>query len=274
MKNALYILLFCLFSIYCFAQQFPGGQKIKTIPGNYVSFSIDNLDNIYLVSTSNQLKKLSAVGDEVSVFNEIKKFGEVTWVDVSNPVRLLLYYKGFSSIVLLDGMLNQRAAIDLRRKNLFNVSAISLSYDNKIWLYDEMDNKLKKIDEEGNVIFVTADFRQLFDKALSPIRIFDQSQYVYLYDSLQGIYVFDYYGTYKSKIDIVRWQHVSVSDKIIYGTYDGKLCQYNTATLKLSEWPIPEAFRGYKQIFKKNNKLYALGNDGLEIYLLNETASF
>ena len=174
MKALIGIFILCLYGFSSYTQEFSVGQKLKTVPGNYVSFSIDNLDNIYLLSATNQLKKLNANGDSVSVFNDIKKYGEATLVDVSNPLRILLYYKGFATIVVLDGMLNLRSTIDLRRKNIFNVTAISLSYDGKIWLYDEMDNTLKKIDEEGNVIFKTSDFRQLFDKALAPVKIYDR----------------------------------------------------------------------------------------------------
>ena len=177
-----------------------------------------------------------------------------------------MYYKGFSTIAILDGMLNLKATIDLRRKNMFNVTAAGLSYDGKIWLYDDMDNVLKKLDDEGNLIFKTTDFRQLFDKPLSPVKIFDQNQYVYLYDSLQGIYVFDYYGTYKNKINITSWQQLSISGKFINGAANGKLYRYNTSTAKLDEWVIPAALQNCRQLLFKDDKLYALGTEGLEIY--------
>ena len=141
--------MFLSFFASLHAQQYAAYEKVKTIPGNYVSFSVDNMDNIYLLNASNQLKKINAAGDSVAVFNNIKKFGEATLVDVSNPLKILLYYKSFATIVVLDGMLNQKNVIDLRKKNIFKVNAIGLSYDGKIWLYDEMDNVLKKIDIIG-----------------------------------------------------------------------------------------------------------------------------
>jgi hypothetical protein len=245
------------------------GPKLKTVPGNYISFSVDNLDNIYLLSATNQLKKLNANGDSISVFNDIKKFGEASLVDVSNPVKILLYYKGFSTIAILDGMLNLKNTIDLRRQNIFNATAVGLSYDGKIWMYDDMDNVLKKLDDEGKVIFKTADFRQVFDKALAPVKVFDQNRLVYLYDSLQGIFVFDYYGAYKNRIDITRWNHLRVADQLITGVANGKLYRYNVSTLKYDEWPIPGTMLNYRQLLLKEGKLYALGKEGLEIYKLS-----
>ncbi|WP_114790165.1 hypothetical protein U0035_12755 [Niabella yanshanensis] len=245
------------------------GSKLKTVPGNYIYFSVDNLDNIYLLGASNQLKKLNANGDSVSVFNDIKKFGEASLVDVSNPVKILLYYKGFSTIAILDGMLNLKNTIDLRRQNIFNATAVGLSYDGKVWMYDDMDNVLKKLDDEGKVIFKTADFRQVFDKALAPVKVFDQNRLVYLYDSLQGIFVFDYYGAYKNKIDITHWNHLRVADQLITGVANGKLYRYNVSSLKYDEWPIPETMLNYRQLLLKEGKLYALGKEGLEIYKLS-----
>src|SRR5690606_16806936 len=113
--------------------------------------------------------------------------------------------------------------IDLRKQHIFNATAVTLSYDGKIWLYDDMENVLKKLDDNGSTLFKTADFRQLFDPALTPVKIYDQNKYVYLYDSLQGIFVFDYYGAYKNRIDITRWNHLQVSGNFITGIAGGNI---------------------------------------------------
>lgn len=125
-------------------------QHIKTIKGDITSFTVDNLDNIYILNSSDQLKKLDADGDSIGVYNDVRKFGKVSYIDVSNPLRVMLYYKDFSTVVVLDRLLNIRNSIDLRQQNIFQVQALSLSYDNKIWLYDEMENKLKKLMKMGN----------------------------------------------------------------------------------------------------------------------------
>lgn len=270
MKRILSILIFIFCVSYSRAQKPDVGIALKSIPGSYVCFSIDNLDNIYLVSATNQLKKLSAKGDSVSVFNDVKKFGELTLVDVSNPLKILLYYRGFATVIILDGMLNLKNKIDLRNKNIFNASAIGLSYDGKIWLYDEMDNVLKKLDDEGNVIFQTVDFRQLFDKPLSPQKIYDQNQFVYLYDSSQGIFLFDYYGSYKNKIDIINWKHLRIDNKYVYGDSGNALFRYGLSEQKTEEWEVPEKLKDCKQIFYRNKKWYGLDDIGFTIYNAQE----
>ena len=175
---------FLLFTFY-----FPGRAQIdssfmpwKKIKGDITAFAADNFDNIYLLNSYDQLKKIDANGDSIAVFNNVRKYGKVAQIDVSNPLRVLLYYKDFSTVVILDRLLNIRGTIDFRKQDIFQVQAVCLSYDNKIWLYDEFDHKLKKIDEDGKLLFATTDFRQLFDEAFSFTTICDQDGFLYLYD--------------------------------------------------------------------------------------------
>ncbi len=191
MKKFLAIFLFFIaFHGNASAQPDSSFTLVKTITGDIMDFAVDNLGNLYLLTSTDQLKKIDANGDSVAVYNNVKKFGKLTTVDVSNPLKVLLYYKDFSTIVVLDRLLNMRNTIDLRKHGIFRVSAVGQSYDGKVWLYDELDNKLKKIDEEGKLLLETPDFRQLFDVAPKPQKIFDQDGFIYLYDTARGFFVF------------------------------------------------------------------------------------
>src|SRR5512139_994998 len=110
-------------------------KLIKRIKGDIVAFAADNLDNLYLLNSTDQLKKINEKGDSVAIFNNIRKYGKVAQIDVSNPLRVLLYYKDFSTVVVLDRLLNIRSTIDFRKQDIFQVQAVCLSYDNGIWLY-------------------------------------------------------------------------------------------------------------------------------------------
>jgi hypothetical protein len=259
--------IFCFFiSLGVFAQADTAFRFVKTISSDIVSFSVDNLDNIYLLGSTNQLKKLNAGGDSVGVFNNVRKYGKATLVDVSNPLKVLLYFKDFATIVVLDRFLNVRNTIDLRRQNILQVGAIGQSYDNKIWLYDEVENKLKKIDEEGKLLLETPDFRQLFGTAPVPQKIFDQDQFVYLYDSTQAVFVFDYYGSLKNKILINGWQNFKVAGKFIFGSKNNKLYRYNIQTFRVDEWNMPDQLSTADAFNFSSSRLYALKKDAIEIY--------
>jgi len=265
-NKILSILILLMLAQISFAQLDTAFRLIKTFPGEIADAAIDNLDNVYILTTTDQLKKYNSSGDSIAVYNNVRKYGKVYSMDVANPLKVLLYYKDFSSIVVLDRLLAARSTIDLRRKNILQVGAIGQSYDNNIWVFDAYDNKLKKIDDEGNILLETPDFRQVFDQALAPQQIVDQNNQVYLYDPANGIFVFDHYGTYKRKIPVRGWSNVSITDKYILGISNESLQSYNVSTLMQSQQKFPGNFTPYYRYYISNNKLIALSKDGLHIY--------
>ncbi len=253
--------LLCFWSTAALPQTDTGFTLVKKISGDIAGFTVDNLDNIYLLSSRNQVKKLNAAGDSVAVYNDVRKFGQATLIDVSNPLKVLLYYKDFATVVMLDRFLNAVNVVDLRKNNVLQARAIGQSYDNKIWVFDEYENKLKKIGEDGKLLLETPDFRLLLGEALAPARIFDEDKYVYLYDSAKGVYVFDYYGALKNGIQIKGWQNFKVAGKYIFGSTADSLYRYGIRDFRVDEWKMPDALRGAQRFNFTGDRLYALRKD-------------
>ncbi len=259
MKKLLNILLICsLLSVSTMAQTDTTFRLVKTMKGDIVEFTVDNLDNIYILNSRNQIKKFNANGDSVAVYNDVKKFGQATLIDVSNPLKVLLYYRDFTTVVMLDRFLNPVNSIDLRKQNIFQAKAIGQSYDNKIWVYDEIENKLKKVGEDGKLIQETPDFRLLLGAAPSPVKIFDENRYVYVYDSIYGVYVFDYFGALKNNIMIDHWQNFKVAGKFIFGSRLDTLFRYDITSFRVDEWKMPEEIYQSKAFNFSSTRLYAL----------------
>ena len=267
LKRSAILFLLSTFYVAGIAQTDSLFVPFKKIKADIVAFAADNFDNVYLLNSSDQLKKINADGDSIGVFNNVRKYGKVAQIDVSNPLRVLLYYKDFSTIVVLDRLLNIRGTIDLRKQDIFQVQAVCLSYDNKIWLYDEFEHKLKKIDEDGKLLFATSDFRQLFDEAFSFTTICDQDGLLYLYDKNKGVYVFDYYGTMKNIFSLTGYDNFKAVGKFITATRNDSLMRYQPSNLLLQEVKLPAAFRKTQILFTAT-KAYALKKDELEVYQL------
>lgn len=268
MKRTLYILLISFIALPGFSQSDTSFQLLKVMKGDIVDFTVDNLDNIYVLNSRNQIRKYNANGDSVGIFNDVKKFGKATLVDVSNPLKVILFYKDFATVVMLDRFLNIVNTIDLRKQNIFQARAIAQSYDNKIWVYDELENKLKKIDEDGKLLQETPDFRLLLNRAITPTKIFDENKYVYIYDSANGINVFDYYGALKNNIIITGWQNLKVTGKFIFGSKADTLYRYDITNFMYDEWTMPEELIKSKVFNFTSSRLYALKKDSVEIYTI------
>lgn len=238
----------------------------KTYPGDVTDFSVDNLGNIFILYQNGQLKKLNREGDSLAVFNNVRRYGKLFSIDVTNPLKILLYYKDFSTVVILDRLLNTRATLDLRKLNLYQVRAISQSYDNNIWVFDEFESKLKRISDDGKLLDQFTDFRVLFDSVPSPQYIFDQNKQLYLYDSLKGIYIFDYYGSFKSRLPFTGWRDFSVINNFLFGRDHQNLFRYEPGTFNLQHYPIPLSMINSQKILITAGKIYLLRDNKLEVY--------
>ena len=268
-KTILFLLCLCASAANPFAAQAQSDsafQFIKTIKGDFTYFNVDNLDNIYLLSKTNQLKKLNENGDSVAIFNDVKKYGNPDYIDVTNPLKTLLYYKNYSTVVVLDRLLTVRNNINLRKQNIFYVNNVTLSYDNYMWIFDEEDYRLKKIDEEGKVLQSSTDWRMLFDTVPAPVKMIDRDNFVYLYDPAKGFYIFDYYGGFKNRLVFLNWTNVEVNGNFVYGFGKNKLYSYVLKSLQLKEYTLPAFFGKFESIKAMNGKVYLLNEKGIDIY--------
>ncbi len=241
---------------------------LKKIEYPTSSFTVDNLGELYIINTDNQLKKYNEKGDSIGVFNQVTKYGKLSYVEAQNPWKAILYYQNYSTIVLLDKYLNVLTSINLRQQNIFKVKAVTTSYDSNIWLYDEQENKLKKIDDTGNKLFESVDFRLLFDSVPTPQKIIDADGFVYLYDPEKGLYIFDYYGSFKSKLTFTGWTDVMIIDKSIYGFDEKYLYRYTPPLPDIKKYVLPLAMQNNTSLKVSNHSVYILKDQHLEIYLL------
>lgn len=264
--------LFVIFSLVLVLQPFRSAAQqdssfllVRTYEGDIANAAIDNLDNLYIISSTGQVKKFNAAGDSVAVYNQTRNAGKLFSIDVSNPLKLLLFYKEFSTIVVLDRFLTVLTTIDLRRFSILQPGAAGLSYDNNIWVFDEYDNKLKKIDEQGTRLIETPDFRTLFNEPIRPQKIINDNGLVYLADTATGVFVFDNYGSFKKKIALTNWHSLAVGRNTVISTKNETITVYNTATSLQTQSRFP-FFKPYLHTFTNTNRFLSFSSNSLRIY--------
>jgi len=241
----------------------------QTIPGNYNSFNVDALGNMYLITPTDQLKKIKSDGTLTAVYNDVKRYGKISTIDVRNPLKVLVYYKNYSAIVVLDKLLTFRNQIELKPLQFFEVNAIANTYDNNIWIYDEQNFRIKKIDDKGVLLLEYPDLRNEFNIAPSAEKLIDEDNQLYLIDQEQGMFIFDYYGAYNRNIPLKDLSHVAVEKNCLIGFTDTfmEVIQLKNLTTKKYALPIlPEKIKSLKFV---NNKLYVLTQKSINIYRLD-----
>lgn len=277
-KQLKQLLQFSLVVFTCLLLTFVPQYSIAQPAANYVladstgesitNFTTDNLGNIFLVNNHQQVKKLNNHFDSVGVYNDVRRYGTLAYIDAGNPLKVLLYYNDFLTIIVLDRLMNVRNTIDLRQSNILQCSAITPSYDNNIWLFDELDNKIKKIDDAGKVLLESADFRVLFDAPPRPRRLEDYDKYLYAYDSTKGLLVMDYYGTYKKLLPIKGLRNIQGAGKGIVATDSIGQVYFQPEWLEVRQQPLPDAVLHSQKIRMAGNSIYALNRGRIFRYEL------
>jgi hypothetical protein len=241
-------------------------KLLKTITGEYSDMTVDQLGNIYLITAGGQLRKTAPDGSITAVFNEVRKYGKLYAIDVSNPLKTLLYYRDFGTVVVLDRFLNIRNVMDLRQSGLFQVKCLGQAYDNGYWVFDEQDGRVKHLNESAMVTDQFTDFRLLFDSMPSPQQMVDQQKYLYLYDSARGVYVFDYYGTFRKRLPYRGWKDFFVINSILFGRSETFIYRYDMQRMHEQSYPLLPAMRDAVRIRISSDNLYVLYKSRLEVH--------
>ena len=137
--SSLFILSFFFFS--CSAKTTPpptdtsAYELIKKIDINAKWMATDKLQQLYIITTENEVIKYSPEGIELFRFSN-NTLGDLTHIDITNPFSVLLYYPDFLTIYTLDRTLNKTGEFNLLDLNLTDVETVGMSNDNNVWLYD------------------------------------------------------------------------------------------------------------------------------------------
>ena len=258
MRRLLLLIILLSGAFGCYSQSWGSRTLLTEIPGNWIDFEVDNLSNCYLISANGQLKKYDAKGETAIVYNDQLRYGTIAKLDVSNPMRLLVHYADYNTVVWLDRFLKPLHTVDLRASGIVSAKSVAGSFDGKIWVYDEWEHSLKKIDSRGELLQKTPDLRQVLGEEITPLAIFDCRQRVYCYDSLKGVYVFDYYGNFEKKISLKGWSHFAVTASGFIGQKEHSLLQYELSSETLSSWMLTDINSAGKIVVGENGNLYSL----------------
>ena len=158
-------------------------------------------------------------------------YGDPSWgiiskVDANIASKILVFYQESGNIVLLDNELSPIAGVlNLFDKSLTTVSLAAMGNPNKIMLYDDANQDLIITDLSLNVlsqshISFPGEFHPTDMQVVTEHRIA-------LLDTLHGICLFDFFGTFEREIPIPNITAMQLmKDQIIY-LKDNKLYRYN-----------------------------------------------
>lgn len=187
LKKILFITLFNFYCLFVSSQNSISATKLETISLECDTFlGYDNQQNSYLIKENVLIKKSI---EKTYQYNNLS-LGKITKVDLQNPLEIIVFYKNFNTVVLLDNQLNEIKKIDYNLKSTpLNIEAVALSSQNQIWIYDSITSKIGLHNTNNNVI------KWISTMLENPISYYE-SDYTHFYwtDIYLNLYSISIYG--------------------------------------------------------------------------------
>ncbi len=225
----LYTLYFILLSTYCNAQTILDSSKlVSEFTVNAKFIQADDIGNIYIVSPTNQLYKYNYSGKVLATLN-YNYNGNISSLDVSNPMEIYVFYKEINRVLLLDNNLAYRGELDLTKLNITQAAAIARSFDNGIWVFDLGDLQLKKLTKDGMLNQSSGNIKQFTQTDFIPSVLMDNTNQIMLCNDSVCL-IFDVFAAYFKTIKFKNPQNFQLGNYQIFETNQNQL---NSIDLKM-----------------------------------------
>ena len=257
--------LLFLFSFFLFTSFSAGDYTLlKSIAVKATDFTIDNLGNIYLIS-NNQLLQYDSSGNFLRSYSEFNA-GKLQSVDASNPLKILIFYRNFTKINILDSKLALQTEIQLRDIGVLQPLLICRSANDGIWIFDQQDFQLKRLNTQLKITYESGNINQITGEDINPQFLTEDGNLIFLNNPQTGILVFDNLGSYLKTIPIANINSFqTIGDEIIY-LKNGEVKSYNLKTLSEKTMLVPNIDTTVVFMRIGKQKLYLHRKDRLELY--------
>ena len=216
-----------------------------------------------------------ALGAYYSVTNNVltKQMGEQKWqyknpqlgkiakIDLQNPLKIVLFYQNFNTVIIVDNQLNEVSNISLNdSENPIIPLAIGLAAGNRLWIYNNLTLKIGLYDyAKRELKNLTVPFPNNVRHYVSDFNFF------YWVDELGNNYRCDVYGKTALLGFIEASEQISwMSDSVLVYKKGGSLYEYNLKDQKTTLLEIEE--KTFKNFTIKDQILSIFTDHGITNY--------
>ncbi len=228
----------------------------------------DPLGHFYLVQEG-QIRKIDSLGQVMYTFSDPEK-GQVSWLDASDPFRILVYYRTFNQLIFLDRTLSPLGdPVRLDDLEIFVPAGICRARQGGFWVIDQSNSSLIHLD---------ADLNRQVDIRLGGINtnqmeswfpMLEWKERLYICRQGQNVIQFDLYGTQLINIP-VKTMGISSMDNMMLFIGDQVVYKYSDYPAGLSE-PMTMLLPEWEQLIISKNRALIQDQSGWHLYRLKKT---
>ena len=218
---------------------------------------IDNFEAIYYTNENTFFKRINS---QTKMYANVQ-FGNISSVNIFNPLKINLFYREFNSAVILDNRLAEIFRIDFNRlKDYKNVSHISTGHDNTLWVYNQDNLQLELYDYKNNTTRATT-----LPIAETILDLKSDYNYVWLLTE-KHLYCYNYFGSLVKKTLNKNYEALKASNESLVLKKDNTLVFIKKDSDKILPIELPELL--IKQFFVIGETLYIYNGELLHQFQL------
>ncbi|GAB4130432.1 MAG: hypothetical protein OHK0045_07490 [Raineya sp.] len=227
---------------------------------------MDLYGNVYVADKQGNVTQYNAWGDSLLRYAPSQP-AAVHILEAWKGLKILIFNRDLQSYTWLNRFLVAIQNKILENEQIGFARLLTYAADGNLWLFDDQDFALKKLDPETNKILLTTPCDLLFSPRSYQLSFLREYQnQVFLVDKNFGIFVFDNFGNFKKNMDIRNINFITfVAD---YATY----IQENTLYLqhlyqKQTKKIILPIEHHYKDFFAiSNTNVYLFTSSQMFVY--------
>jgi hypothetical protein len=201
-----------------------------------------------------------------SEFFEYKNIalGKPTKVDIQNPLKIILFYENFNSIILLDNQLAETQKINLSENEVpIMATATGIAAQNRLWIYNGLTQEIGLFDYLKNTFLsITPSFQGNIQYYESDFNTF---QWI---DNNLNWYTCDVFGKITSLGKVSDFEQIQIiTNQLIIFLKDRKLYVQDLKTNTI--YPIDNVEKSFKNFYYKDQILSIFTNKGISNYKIS-----
>jgi hypothetical protein len=167
----------------------------------------DALGHIYVVQSNNRIQKYRSDGQPLAFYSQ-NRLGRAAKTDASQAPKLLVWYADYRSAIMLDrNMTELGGKLDFSSGAWSEARTVAPAADGNLWLYDEANFHLSKIDPTAVLLRESQEMNLLTDRSVHIHQICDNGTTVAAVDTTWGVLLFDAFAQFqRSWVIPAVWQ--------------------------------------------------------------------
>ena len=228
----------------------------------------DPLGNVYVIH-NNRLVKFTRDYARAAEYTNLF-LGNIHSIDVSDPLRILLYYKDHNQVVWVDNFLSEiRGPVWLDELGIDQARLVCSSNQGGFWVFNGLNNQLQYFDVNLQLVHESITLNSLTGPDIMPTFMLEKSRKVYLNVPGFGIMVFDHFGNYSKSIPIEIPGEFQVTDQNLYYFWVGDLRSVDLDTYHSEKLQLP-GNKGVIKVEMQPDFMYLFRQNSYSIYRIRQ----